>query len=78
MWTHFGHTRTEHSPEALKEMEHSTDEQTARTVAKNADGHIGWNDARDVPDWQGGKIVLDGRFSADELRAILLFERKLG
>jgi hypothetical protein len=54
------------------------DEKTALTLARQADGHIAWNDARNVPDWQNGKIALDGRFSADELRAILVFERKLG
>lgn len=54
------------------------DEQTARTIAQSADGWIDWNNARNVPDWQGGRIILDGRFTADELRAILLFERKLG
>jgi hypothetical protein len=50
------------------------DEQTASTIAKNAAGWIDWNDARKVPNWQSGHIILDGRFTADELRAILFFE----
>lgn len=52
--------------------------QTARTIAKQAEGWIEWNDARDCPQWIGSKIHLDGRFTADELRAILEFERKDG
>ncbi|MCA8407952.1 hypothetical protein LGN09_23890 [Burkholderia cenocepacia] len=53
------------------------DQQTARTILKQTDGHIDWNDARDCPAWHLSKIYLDGRFTADELRAIIEFERKL-
>lgn len=52
------------------------DEQTAQWTAKHADGWINWDNFRNCPAWSGGKIILDGRFSADELRAILQFERK--
>lgn len=54
------------------------EEQTARATLAQADGWISWDNAHNLPDWKSGKIVLDGRFSADELRAILTFERKLG
>lgn len=54
------------------------DEQTARTILRQADGHIDWNNARDCPAWYLSKIYLDGRFTADELRAIIEFERKVG
>lgn len=54
------------------------DEETARIILNQRAGWIDWSTARDVPNWLGGRINLDGRFTADELRAILLFERKLG
>jgi hypothetical protein len=54
------------------------EEQTAKLMLKHAAGHVDWNNARNVPNWQGGRIILDGRFTTDELRAIILFERKLG
>jgi hypothetical protein len=52
------------------------DESTARAIARQAEGWIQWDDFRQRPDGSRGKIVLDRRFSADELRAILQFERK--
>ncbi len=54
------------------------EERTARTILKQTDGHIDWNDARDCPAWYLSKIYLDGRFTADELRAIIEFQRKVG
>ncbi|WP_186099763.1 hypothetical protein [Burkholderia gladioli] len=52
------------------------DEQTARAVLSQAEGYIDWDDVRDYPLWYHSKIMLEGRFSADELRAIIEFERK--
>jgi hypothetical protein len=52
------------------------EEQTAKQILNQAGGWIDWNDIASRPNWVGGKIVLDGRFSADELRAIIEFERK--
>ncbi|EEF27353.1 conserved hypothetical protein [Ricinus communis] len=49
----------------------SMDNQTARYDLKQAQGWIDWNDALNVPNWKQGKTVLDGRFSADELRAFI-------
>ncbi|WP_179949900.1 hypothetical protein [Burkholderia sp. MSMB1072] len=54
------------------------DEQTARTILRQTDGHIDWSNARDCPAWYLSKIYLEGRFTSDELRAIIEFERKLG
>lgn len=54
------------------------DQQTARTILRQTDGHIDWNDARDCPAWHLSKIYLEGRFTSDELRAIIEYERKLG
>lgn len=54
------------------------DEQTARTILRQADGHIEWSNSRDCPAWYLSKIYLEGRFTSDELRAIIEFERKLG
>jgi hypothetical protein len=54
------------------------DEETARIILNQKSGWVDWNNAKNVPNWQGGRIILDGRFTADELRAILEFERKLG
>lgn len=52
------------------------DEQTARRTARHADGWMDWDNIRNCPSWVGGEIILDGRFSAEELRAILQFEGK--
>ncbi|WP_232478114.1 hypothetical protein [Caballeronia calidae] len=49
--------------------------QTAQHILKRAEGWIDWSQARNVPNWQQGKIVLDGRFSADELRALIELQR---
>ncbi len=52
------------------------EEQAARRILNQAEGWIDWNDVAGCPNWVSGKIVLDGRFSAEELRAIIAFERK--
>jgi hypothetical protein len=51
------------------------DDQTARKILRQADGWIDWNDVQNAPDWRQGKIVLDGRFSADELCALIELKR---
>ncbi|WP_231752964.1 hypothetical protein [Burkholderia sp. TSV86] len=61
-----------------KQAERPMDEQTARTILRGSGGWIVWNGFRDCPDWSNGQIQLDGRFSMDELRAILAFARKSG
>lgn len=53
------------------------DEQTARTILRQSDGHIDWSSARDCPAWYLSKIYLEGRFTSDELRAIIEFEGKI-
>jgi hypothetical protein len=50
------------------------DEETARIILNQKMGWIDWNNARNIPNWQGGRINLDGRFTTDELRAILALE----
>ncbi len=52
------------------------DEQTARAVLSQAEGYIDWDDIRDCPQWYRSKVILEGRFTSDELRAIIEFERK--
>jgi hypothetical protein len=54
------------------------DQEVNRAIARNSDGWIDWSDILNCPRWIDGKIQLDGRFTADELRAILQFERKAG
>ncbi|WP_025097876.1 MULTISPECIES: hypothetical protein [unclassified Burkholderia] len=39
---------------------------------KTASGWIDWDDIRDRPRWRRGAITLDGRFTVDELRALIL------
>lgn len=47
--------------------------------SENSDGGwIGWDDGADKPDWQCGTVTLDGRFTADELRALLHFAETKG
>ncbi|MBN3728739.1 hypothetical protein [Burkholderia sp. Ac-20379] len=46
---------------------------TARRTLKAASGWIEWNEAHDRPDWRRGAVTLDGRFSVEELRALILF-----
>ncbi|WP_434115674.1 hypothetical protein [Paraburkholderia caffeinilytica] len=50
----------------------------ARAILRGAGGWIDWDNVGDRPDWQCGGIVLDGRFTLDELRAILVFARHAG
>lgn len=53
-----------------------TTESTALRILRSRGGWIEWDALRDCPDWQRGKIALDGRFSMDELRALILFARR--
>lgn len=53
------------------------DEKTALMILRQVSGHIDWNNIRDCPAWHLSKIYIEGRFSSDELRAIIEFERKL-
>ncbi|GAB7535904.1 hypothetical protein AB4851_08965 [Burkholderia sp. 22PA0099] len=48
---------------------------SARRTWNQAPGWVDWNPSRDVPNWTGGRVTLDGRFSADELLAILALAR---
>ncbi|WP_186202919.1 hypothetical protein [Burkholderia gladioli] len=52
------------------------DEQTARAILSQAEGYIDWDDIRDCPQWYRSKVILEGRFTSDELRAIIEFERQ--
>jgi len=47
----------------------------ALSILQQADGHghIGWNAENNIPDVHTGTIVLDGEFSEQELRALLVF-----
>lgn len=51
----------------------SMDAQSARAILSMAPGWIEWSVRGDCPDWQNGRIALDGRFTVDELRAVLAF-----
>lgn len=53
-------------------------ESTAHRILRSRDGWVAWDALRDCPDWQMGTIALDGRFSMDELRALILFARRSG
>ncbi|GAB7537846.1 hypothetical protein [Burkholderia sp. 3C] len=44
----------------------------ARRTLRAARGWIEWDDLRDRPDWGRGTVTLDGRFTLDELRALIL------
>lgn len=48
----------------------------ARSTLHQAPGWIDWNPAHDMPNWIGGRVTLDGRFSVDELLAILMLARQ--
>jgi len=47
----------------------------ALSILQQVDGHgfIGWDEAQSIPDVSTGTIVLDGAFSEQELRALLVF-----
>lgn len=47
----------------------------ARYLVKHAEGWIDWNDISNKPNWQNGKIILDGKFSADELIALIELQK---
>lgn len=47
----------------------------ARLPLHQAPGWVDWNPAHDMPNWTGGRVTLDGRFSVDELLAILALAR---
>ncbi|AJW96386.1 hypothetical protein [Burkholderia gladioli] len=49
--------------------------QTALHILRQAPGWVDWNAARNAPNWVGGRITLDGRFSVDELLALLALSR---
>ncbi len=53
-------------------------ELAARRTLKGAAGWIDWDDVRDCPGWCRGAITLDGRFTVDELRALLQFADRRG
>ncbi|MBI0329152.1 hypothetical protein [Burkholderia plantarii] len=48
-------------------------QRAARRLLRGASGWIDWDDVYDRPDWCRGAITLDGRFTIDELRALILF-----
>jgi hypothetical protein len=43
----------------------------AQQILRDCGGHVQMLDG--VPDWRAGCVVMDGVFSADELRAVLFF-----
>lgn len=53
-------------------------ESTALRILRGRGGWVAWDASRDCPDWQMGTIALDGRFSVDELRALMRFARRNG
>lgn len=48
-------------------------EEIARVMLSSAknDGRIAWDRQHDRPDWLNGQILLGGRFTLDELRALV-------
>jgi hypothetical protein len=46
----------------------------AKAILRDCGGHVQMIDG--APDWRGGGVVLDGVFSAEELRAMLWFAEK--
>lgn len=53
-----------------------TDDEARAILKDTSGGWIDWTDAEsglDRPDWSDGTVILDGTFTADELRAILHF-----
>ncbi|MGS1002044.1 hypothetical protein [Burkholderia glumae] len=48
-----------------------TSQQSAASILRGAPGWIDWDAAHNRPNWVGGRITLDGRFSVDELLALL-------
>jgi hypothetical protein len=51
--------------------------QTARQFLNQAKGWIDWNHHRNLPNWQGGSISLDGRFTVDELKALIVAQGRI-
>ncbi len=43
----------------------------ARAILSLSDGWFRWNSVWDCPDWVGERIELDGRFTVDDLRALI-------
>ena len=52
-----------------------TSRQSAVAILRGAPGWIDWDAARNRPNWVGGRVTLDGRFSVDELLALLTLAR---
>jgi hypothetical protein len=48
-----------------------TDDEALAIIRGGSMSYIGWDNEHDRPEWIGGEVVLDGWFSADQLRAIL-------
>jgi hypothetical protein len=43
----------------------------------DCDGYIAWDEDRNAPDTRSGYVRLDGAFSEQQLRAILVFFEKI-
>ncbi len=50
----------------------------ARAILRQADGYIDWDSNRNCPAWYLSRIYIEGRFTSEELRAIIEFEGKRG
>lgn len=50
----------------------------ARSILKadDCDGWISWDNEKDSPNWAGEYVTLDGRFTPEQLHAILHFTMK--
>jgi hypothetical protein len=53
------------------------DIQIARQFLSRARGWIDWDHHRNLPNWQGGSIILDGRFTVEELKALIAAQSRI-
>lgn len=47
------------------------DANTARTILRQADGYIDWDHTHHRPNWYKEHIILEGRFTLNQLQALI-------